>query len=78
MRDDTVDRFRGREAYWAALCALDLIVHDAPPKLRDAQSLIDAVWDFVRETCEEAGQPVPDRQLAIDELKQLIKARAAD
>ena len=77
--DDTIDRFKGREAEWAALCAFDGIkMSDEQFLPEHAPELIEALWDFVTETCEEEGVVVPTRAVAISELKKLISHSCGD
>ena len=71
--------YRGQEAYWAALCAMDgLEMSDELPDPENADAEIDAVWDFVVENCEESEIRVPSKQEAILELKEMIVAYVAD
>ena len=76
MLGDTVECYRGREAEWAALCALDGFeaTQELPDPLR-ASALIKAVWEFVDASCEEAGQATPDPEEATEILATMILER---
>ena len=48
MLNDTVQSYLGREAEWAALCAIDGIeATETPPDPTDASDMINDVWEFV-------------------------------
>lgn len=77
--DDTIDRFKGREAKWAALCAFDGIeMSDEPFLPEHALELIESVWDFVTQICKENGIQIPNRSVAISELRMLISNNSND
>lgn len=71
--------YRGQEAHWAALCAMDgLAMADELPDPENADTEINAVWDFVVENCKESEIRVPSKQEAILKLKEMIVAYVAD
>lgn len=78
MRDDTVDNFLGREAQWAMLCAWDGIEAAGPPNPipSEAETYVDAVWEFVEFSCSEAGQPVPDRAEVMNAIMDALSAHS--
>ncbi|MDC1531228.1 hypothetical protein N8473_00845 [Amylibacter sp.] len=74
--DDNLLSFKGHEASWAALCAFDgMQVGDEIHTFSQACELIESVWDFVVQTCEEEGVDVPSKLAAISELETLISNR---
>ena len=73
--DDHLLNFEGREASWAALCAFDgMQFSDEVYISAQAGELIETVWEFVVQTCEEEGVDVPSKLAAISELKTLISS----
>ena len=71
--DDTINHYRGREAEWAALCAFDDVQANGEVYRADAApSLIEAVWEFVVETCNEEHVEPPSKNEAITILQVLI------
>jgi hypothetical protein len=71
--DDHLLSFKGREASWAALCVFDgMQFSDEVYTFAQAGELIENVWEFVVQTCEEKGVEVPSKTAAISELKTLI------
>ena len=71
--DDNISNFRGREQLWATLCAFDgMEYNDEVYTVNQADELIESIWDFVEQTCEEEGVKVPSKIAAITELKTLI------
>ena len=76
--DDGVRSYKGRLAEFAAECAMEGMryAHEEDGtkySTNDAEGEIDAVWEFVRETCRDEGYPVPIKEDAIKQLKKLIK-----
>ena len=68
--DDSISNVRGREQLWAALCAFDgmeynLRYNDEVYTVNQADELIEGIWDFVWQTCEENGVEVPSKTVAI-------------
>ena len=74
MRDDTVVSYLGREAEWAALCALDGFETGFMnlPDPSEAPAMIEGVWEFVVASCEEAGQTPPEANEAAKKLVTMI------
>lgn len=74
MNDDTIFSYRGRAALWAALCAFHHVESTKDEHSEnDAEGLLEFVWDFVKESCEEAGEPIPRRDEAKTHLKEMIR-----
>ena len=77
MWDDTIVSYLGREAEWAALCALDGLETGIInlPDPSEAPSMIEGVWEFVVTSCEEAGQAPPDANEAAKKLVAMIQEK---
>ena len=74
--DDNIMNFKGNEAEWAALCALDGIQASSEHFHQDqAPELIDQIWEFVVETCESEEVTVPSKELASEKLRAFIRER---
>ena len=72
--DDSILNFRGNEAEWAALCALDgMHASGEPFHQNQAPELIEQIWDFVVQTCEIEGVQVPRKELAVKKLEAQIE-----
>ena len=77
MAGDTVEYYKGREVDWAAACALDGVECGGDSlDAADVGDLVDGVWEFVEQSCEEAGQPVPDRADVIAIVLQWLRDSA--
>jgi hypothetical protein len=75
MRGDSVDNFKGKEDYWAMLCALDSIEYDAPPYPPEGEAVkfVEEVWEFVVGTCEGSDQPVPEMRKVVKLLRERLR-----
>nr|WP_321251721.1 hypothetical protein [uncultured Ruegeria sp.] len=73
MLNDNILVFKNDLERWAALCAMDGIRYVGKPVDPEAaEQLLDGVWEFVTETCDEAGFEHPDRDKAIGILRDLV------
>ncbi|MCR9152108.1 MAG: hypothetical protein NXH83_18230 [Rhodobacteraceae bacterium] len=73
MIGDTIYDYRGKAALWAALCAFDAVESGNETFVEaDAAVLLEGVWDFVRESCLEAEEPLPTQIEAQEILRQMI------
>ena len=65
--------YRGQEAYWAALCAMEGIqMSEQLPSLDDAEAELAGVWEFVEGCCQEFEIAVPSRDEAVGHLRVLL------
>ena len=65
--------YKGQEAYWAALCAMEGIqASDVLPSPDDADVEIEAIWDFVVDNCEEFEIEIPSKLEATGHLRVLM------
>jgi hypothetical protein len=65
--------YRGQEAYWAALCAMEGIqVNEELPSMDDAETELAGVWEFVEGCCLEFDIAVPSRDEAVGHLRVLL------
>ena len=65
--------YRGQEAYWAALCAMEGIqASDDLPNPDDADAEIDAIWDFVVDNCLDLEIEIPSKIEATGHLRVLM------
>jgi len=76
MRDDSVDQYRGREAEWAALCSFDAVEYGLKTNVTeaDADDLVGSAWDFVVDSCKEAGVPAPNRSVVLALVRVMLQA----
>ena len=76
--DDGVKHYKGKEAEWAALCAMDGLTYlseneGATFKVSEAERILEEVWDFVTDSCEIEGASTPNKKDALIHLKQMIR-----
>jgi len=75
--DDGVTHYKGKEAEWAALCAMEGLIYlseneETKYKVSEAEGILEEVWEFVTDTCEIEGANTPNKQDALQHLKQMI------
>ncbi|WPY95276.1 hypothetical protein T8T21_03885 [Limimaricola variabilis] len=72
MRDDTIERNKGREAEWAAACALGGL--EVKPEITSlsAEELVDAVWEFVVAMCEVSAVALPDHAQVVGVVERRL------
>ena len=71
---DDCTAYKGEEAYWAALCAYDGVTQSEQwPDPASVASYIDDVWPFVIENCQNADQPIPDKDEATGILREMLE-----
>ena len=75
MHSDTIYQYLGRETEWVALCGFDCIEVGSDEEFTeaDAPALIESVWEFCEENCNEAGTIIPSKDETIHLLTEMIR-----
>lgn len=79
MALDDITGYKGREAAFAAECAMEGMIYAYEEdgttfSEDDAEAEIEAIWDFVIASCEGEGIQHPKKRDAEKELRLMIKS----